>query len=341
MSLSKYNIAVVGATGAVGEVILEVLADRLFPVDSIYPLASADSSKDFVMFNGSRKAVLNLENFDFSKVSYAFFVAGAEVARLYAPLAVKCGCVVIDNSSQYRGDPEVPLIIPEVNADVLAEDLPKGIIANPNCSTIQMLVALNPIYEEVGIKRIDVATYQSVSGAGNAAINELAAQTAALLSGQEASVEVLPQQIAFNVLPQIGELDDNGFSQEEMKMCSETEKIWQDKTITVNPTAVRVPVFYGHSEAIHIQTEQSITVDEAKSLLRDAMGVTYVEDGEYPTAITHAASQDAVFVGRVRQNFGCDHGLNLWVVADNVKKGAALNAVQIIELLIKRSQYLN
>ena len=341
MSLNKYNVAVVGATGAVGEALLEILAEREFPVETLYPLASAQSQVDFVMFNNKRTAVLNLDSFDFSKVDYAFFVATNEVSQLYAQIAAEKGCMIIDNSSWFRMDADVPLVIPEINADVLAKPLTKNIVANPNCSTIQMLVALNAIHDAVTIRRIDVATYQSVSGAGNKAIQELATQTAALLSGQEAGVEALPQQIAFNTLPHIGEIQEDGFTSEEIKMHDETRKIWQDNQIVVNATAVRVPVFYGHSEAIHIETENNITVEEATALLRNTVGVEFLEHGEYPTAITHAASNDNVFVGRLRKSLGRDNGLNLWVVADNVKKGAALNAVQIAELLVKRSQILH
>ena len=341
MSQTEYSVAIVGATGAVGEVLLEILAERQFPVKELYPLASAQSETDYVMFNNKRKAVLNLDSFDFAKADYAFFVATNDVSELYAPIATEKNCIVIDNSSRYRKDPDVPLVIPEVNAEVLAKPLTKNLIANPNCSTIQMLVALNAIHDAVTIRRIDVATYQSVSGAGNKAIQELASQTAALLSGQEAGVEILPQQIAFNILPHIGDLQDDGYTTEEMKMHDETRKIWQDNHIVVNATAVRVPVFYGHSEAIHIETENNITIDEATDLLRNTSGVEFLEQGEYPTAITHAASNDNVFVGRLRKSLGRDNGLNLWVVADNVKKGAALNAVQIAELLVKRSQVLH
>lgn len=341
MSLPKYNVAVVGATGAVGEVVLEVLAERQFPIDNLYPLASANSQSDYVLFDNARKAVIDIDSFDFSKAHYAFFVATNDVARLYAPQATEEGCIVIDNSSYFRGDPDVPLVIPEVNAEVLAQPLQKKLVSNPNCSTIQMLVALNPIHEAAGITRIDVATYQAVSGAGTKAINELAGQTAALLSGQEAVIDAMPQQIAFNILPQIGPILDDGYTEEEMKMWHETQKIWQNSLIKVNPTAARVPVFYGHSEANHIETEQPITVEEAEELLRDAPGVIYIEKGDYPTAITHAASTDGVYVGRLRKNLGCDHGLNMWVVADGVRKGAALNAVQIAELLIKREKYLH
>ena len=340
MSLKKYNIAVVGATGAVGEAFLDVLANRQFPIDTIYAVASSRSADSTVMFSSQQLTVHDVDQFDFSQVDYAFFATDGAVSEVYAPRAAK-HCIVIDNSSFFRMDPAVPLVIPEVNPEVLAAAPEKNIIANPNCSTIQMLVALNPIYEAVGISRIDVTTYQAVSGAGNPAISELATQTASLLNGQDVKVEAIPQQIAFNVVPHIGDFEENGFTTEEMKMVMETHKIWNDPAVLVNPTAVRVPVFYGHSEAVHIETRGSMSMDDVMNALRDANGVVCVELGEYPTPITHAASQDGVFVGRIRQSLAFENGFNLWVVADNVKKGAALNAVQIAELLIKREQYLH
>lgn len=340
MTEKQYNVAIVGATGAVGEVLLNLLKEREFPVGTLHALASERSAGEQVLFGNKPITVMNVEEFDFNGVDYAFFSAGRAVSELHAPRAAEAGCVVIDNTSQFRYDKDVPLIVPEVNAGLLAQDLPRSIIANPNCSTIQMLVALNPIYEVAGIKRINVATYQAVSGAGNVAIEELARQTASLLNGQEAEVNCFPQQIAFNVIPQIDEFEDNGYTREEMKMVLETQKIFNDDQILVNPTAVRVPTFYGHGEAIHIETEHAIDVEEVKALLKTASGVTLLEEA-YPTPVSHAANQDDVFVGRLRKDISHDNGLNMWVVSDNVRKGAALNAIQIAELLVNKDRILH
>lgn len=331
----KYNIAVVGATGAVGEVFLELLAERHFPIAELYPLASERSEGETVMFNQKPYMVGNTAAFDFTKADIAFFSAGSTVSEVYAPMAAQAGCIVIDNTSFFRYQPNIPLVIPEVNPESIALYKETNIIANPNCSTIQMLVALKPIYDAVGIYRINVATYQSVSGAGTEAIEELARQTADLLNGIPAESSVFQKQIAFNVLPHIDEFEENGYTREEMKMIWETQKIFDDEHILVNPTAVRVPVFYGHSEAIHIETNTPISADEAKAILKKAPGVTVLEGNDYPTPITHAASQDDVFVGRIRNDLSHPNGLDLWVVADNVRKGAALNAIQIAELIIK------
>lgn len=333
-----YDIAVVGATGVVGEVMLEILAERQFPVGNIYALASERSMGSAVTFKDKALTVGNLADFDFSKVQIGLFSPGAEVSAKYAPIAAEAGCIVIDNTSQFRYDPEIPLVVPEVNPEKIADYRNRNIIANPNCSTIQMVVALKPIYDAVGIKRINVATYQSVSGTGKAAIDELAEQTAHLLGGQTVVSKVYRKQIAFNVFPHIDDFQDNGYTREEMKMVWETQKIFGDDSILVNPTAVRVPVFYGHSEAIHIETTEKISADQAKALLRQAPGIILMEDDDYPTPITEAATQDAVFVARVREDISHPLGLDLWVVADNVRKGAALNAIQIAELLI--SDYL-
>lgn len=339
MSDRKYNIALVGATGAVGEVFLEVLAEREFPIDTIFPLASEASVGETVMFKGKPLAVDDVANFDFSTVEYAFFTAGAKVSALYATKAADLGCVVIDNTSQFRYELDIPLVVPEVNPQALEGFRERNIIANPNCSTIQMVVALKPIYDAVGISRVNVATYQSVSGAGRAAISELAKQTADLLNGHETSAEVLPAQIAFNVIPQIDQFQESGYTREEMKMHWETQKIFHDPDIAVNATAVRVPVFYGHAEAIHLETVQPIAFEEVIECLKSAQGVELMTDNQYATPVTNAASKDKVFVGRVREDFTHPNGLNLWVVADNVRKGAALNAVQIAELLIQDSVY--
>ena len=340
MTEKQYNVAIIGATGAVGEVFLSLLKERDFPLGTLHAVASERSAGEHVLFGNKTITVEDVEAFDFAGVDYAFFSAGRAVSEQHAPRAAKAGCIVIDNTSQFRYDPDVPLIVPEVNAQLLADELPKGIIANPNCSTIQMVVALHPIYEAVGIKRVNVATYQAVSGAGNQAISELARQTADLLNGQSAQVECFSQQIAFNVIPQIDVFEDNGYTREEMKMVLETRKIFDDTAICVNPTAVRVPTFYGHCEAVHIETDQYISVEDAKSLLDGAPGIQLLSE-EYPTPVTHAANQDGVFVGRLRKDISHEHGLNMWVVSDNVRKGAALNAVQIAELMIRKDRVLH
>ena len=336
----EYDIAVVGATGAVGEVFLDVLAERDFPIKTLYAIGSADSLGKTVLFKGQSIAVDVIDDFDFSSVHYAFFTAGAKVSSLYVPKAVDAGCIVIDNTSQFRYEPDVPLVIPEVNASALAGFRERNIIANPNCSTIQMLVALKPIYDAVGITRINVATYQAVSGAGRAAIAELAKQTADLLNGSTVEVDALSHQIAFNMIPVIDSMQPNGYTREEMKMHWETQKILHDPNIVVNATAVRVPVFYGHGEALHIETAQPVSLEHVTELLASAPGVELVLDAtNAPTPVTDAAAQDAVFVGRLRLDHTHANGLNLWVVADNTRKGAALNAVQIAELLIQDSFY--
>jgi aspartate-semialdehyde dehydrogenase len=322
----------------VGEAMLSVLAERDFPVGKVYPLASSRSVGNTVEFNGRQVTVGDLAQFDFSNVQIGLFSAGASVSAEYAPKAAAAGCVVVDNTSEFRYDDEIPLVVPEVNAHAIAGYTRRGIIANPNCSTIQMVVALKPIYDAVGIERINVCTYQAVSGTGKEAIEELASQTAALLNGKPIRPEVYPKQIAFNVLPHIDVFQDNGYTKEEMKMVWETRKIMEDEDIQVNPTAVRVPVFYGHSEALHIETGRRITAADARELLSRAPGVTVLdrrEPGGYPTAVTEGAGTDAVFVGRIREDISHERGLDLWVVSDNVRKGAALNSVQIAEILVK------
>ena len=334
----KFNVAVVGATGAVGESMLAILEERRFPVDKVFAVASARSAGTRVPFAGSHLAVQELDTFDFSGVQVGLFSPGASVSKIHAPRAAAAGCVVIDNTSQFRYDDDIPLVVPEVNPGAIAQYRNRGIIANPNCSTIQMLVALKPIYDAVGIERINVCTYQAVSGTGKEAIEELATQTAALLNAKPIEASVYPKQIAFNCLPQIDVFQDNGYTKEEMKMVWETRKIMGDDTIQVNPTTVRVPVFYGHSEAVHIETRDKITAEQARELLARAPGVRVIDerrDGGYPTAVTEAAHADPVFVGRIREDISHPRGLNLWVVADNVRKGAALNSVQIAEVLVK------
>lgn len=333
-----FDVAVVGATGAVGEVMLEILAERNFPVGQVYALASERSAGKRIGFKGKQLVVQNLADFDFSKTQIGLFSAGASISVDYAPKAAAAGCVVIDNTSQFRYDDDIPLVIPEVNAHKIADYTVRGIIANPNCSTIQMLVALKPIYDAVGIERINVCTYQAVSGTGKEAIAELARQTADLLNLKPVECEVYPKQIAFNVLPHIDVFMDNGYTKEEMKMIWETHKIMGDATIQVNPTAVRVPVFFGHSEALHIETRDKLGVERCRELLAAAPGVVVLDeraDGGYPTAVSEAAGHDPVYVGRIREDVSHARGLDLWVVADNVRKGAALNSIQIAEILAK------
>ncbi|HAT7071567.1 TPA: aspartate-semialdehyde dehydrogenase [Legionella pneumophila] len=337
--MSRYlNVAIVGATGAVGETFLTVLEERNFPIKSLYPLASSRSVGKTVTFRDQELDILDLAEFDFSKVDLALFSAGGAVSKEYAPKAVAAGCVVVDNTSCFRYEDDIPLVVPEVNPHRIADYTKRGIIANPNCSTIQMVVALKPIYDAVGISRINVATYQSVSGTGKKAISELVAQVGDLLNGRPANVQVYPQQIAFNALPHIDQFEDNGYTREEMKMVWETRKIMEDDSIMVNPTAVRVPVIYGHSEAVHLELKKPLTADDARALLAKAPGVTVVDNlskASYPTAIKNAVGHDDVFVGRIRQDISHPCGLNLWIVADNIRKGAATNAVQIAEILQK------
>ena len=332
-----YDVAVVGATGAVGEAMISILEERDFPVGNLYPLASSRSAGKTIMFRGSAVTVTDLAEFDFSRAQIGLFSAGGSISEKYAPIAAEAGCVVVDNTSHFRRDEDIPLIVPEVNIEALAGYTSRGIIANPNCSTIQMLVALKPIYDAVGIERINVCTYQAVSGTGKEAIEELAGQTARLLNGQEVKCEVYPKQIAFNVLPHIDTFQENGYTREEMKMVWETQKIFGDHSIQVNPTCVRVPVFFGHSEAVHIETVDKISADQARELLASAPGVQVMDeraDGGYPTAVGDSAGTDPVFVGRIREDISHPRGLDMWIVSDNVRKGAALNSVQIAESLI-------
>jgi aspartate-semialdehyde dehydrogenase len=332
-----YDVAVVGATGAVGETIISILEERNFPVRNLYPLASARSAGKRIMFKGKSIRIENLADFDFSKVQIGLFSAGGSISEEFAPIAAAAGCVVIDNTSHFRYDDDIPLVVPEVNPGALDDYANRNIIANPNCSTIQMLVALKPIHDAVGIERINVATYQAVSGTGKEAIEELAGQTAKLLSGQEVEVEVYPKQIAFNVLPQIDVFMENGYTKEEMKMVWETKKILGED-IEVNPTCVRVPVFYGHSEAVHIETREKISAEQVRELMANAPGVELMDervDGGYPTAVSESAGKDSTYVGRIREDISHPRGIDMWVVSDNVRKGAALNSVQIAEMLIE------
>ena len=334
------NVAIVAAaTGAVGEAFLTVLKERNFPIKTLYPLASSRSVGKTVSFKNQQLEVLDLAEFDFSKVDIALFSAGGSVSKEYAPKAVAAGCVVIDNTSCFRYDDDIPLVVPEVNPHKIAEYTKRGIIANPNCSTIQMVVALKPLYDVAGITRINVATYQSVSGTGKKAISELIAQMGDLLNGRPAKVDVYPQQIAFNAIPHIDQFEDNGYTREEMKMVWETRKIMEDDSIMVNPTAVRVPVIYGHSEAIHVELKKPMTAAQARTILAAAPGVKVVDNiakASYPTVIKNAVGHDEVFIGRIREDISHPCGLNLWVVADNIRKGAATNAVQIAEILQRK-----
>ena len=334
----KFDVAVVGATGAVGETILSILEQRNFPINNLYPLASANSAGKKVFCQGKSWTVEDLDKFDFSKAQIGLFSAGGSISEKYAPIAAEAGCVVVDNTAHFRRDEDIPLVVPEVNAHAIAGYTQRNIIANPNCSTIQMLVALKPIYDAVGIERINVATYQAVSGSGKEAISELTDQTAKLLNGKEAEVEVYPKQIAFNVIPHIDVFQDNGYTKEEMKMVWETKKIFEDEAILVNPTAVRVPVLYGHSEAVSIETKEKISAEKAREILENAPGVTVMdqrENGGYATPFEEATNNDDTFVSRIREDISHERGLNLWVVSDNIRKGAALNTIQIAEILIK------
>jgi len=334
----KVNVAVVGATGAVGETMLSILEQRDFPVNEIHAVASSRSAGSRITFCGRELVVEDLEQFDFHGIDIGLFSPGASVSKIYAPRAAEADCIVIDNTSQFRYDTDIPLVVPEVNAGDIALYKNRHIIANPNCSTIQMVVALKPIQDAVGIERINVATYQAVSGTGKEAIEELHQQSVDILNGRPITPSVYPRQIAFNALPHIDVFQDNGYTKEEMKMIWETRKIMGDESIQVNPTCVRVPVFYGHSEAVHIETRKKIGVKEVHRLLRAAPGVVLVDerkDGGYPTAVSEAAGSDGVYVGRVREDISHPRGVNMWVVSDNVRKGAALNSVQIAEILVK------
>ena len=333
-----YRVAVVGATGAVGQQMVACLEERHFPVSRLVPLASERSLGKTVTFLGKEIAVEVLNEDSFDGVEIALFSAGGSISKEYGPIAARAGAVVVDNSSAWRMDPEVPLVVPEVNPQDIGQYTKRGIIANPNCSTIQMVVALKPIHDAARIKRIVVSTYQAVSGTGLKAIDELLTQTRALLGSQEIQKKVYPHQIAFNCLPHIDVFLDNGYTKEEMKMLNETRKIMEDPTIRVTATTVRVPVIYSHSESVNIETEKKITPEEVRELLSQAPGVKVVDNpalNEYPLAI-HAAGRDETFVGRIREDESIPNGINLWVVSDNVRKGAALNAVQIAEILIEK-----
>jgi len=334
---THYNVAVAGATGAVGGAMLETLERRQFPINELRLLASSRSVGKKLTFRGQEIAVQEMTTDSFTGIDVALFSAGGDRSLTFAPAAAAAGAVVVDNSSAFRMDPEIPLVVPEVNPHAIAQYTKRGIIANPNCSTIQMLVALKPIHDAVGIKRIVVSTYQAVSGTGAKAIRELKQQVTDWAAGKPLTHSVYPHQIAFNCLPQIDSFLDNGYTKEEMKMVNETVKIFEDPTVAVTATAVRVPVFYGHSEAVNIETRKKITAAEVKALLAKAPGVKLVDEpgkSVYPLA-TDCAGQFETLVGRIREDETIENGINLWVVADNILKGAALNAVQIAEILIQ------
>ncbi len=334
----KIDVAVVGATGLVGETMLEILKERRFPVGKVHALASERSLGKTVAYGARQLDVQDLAAFDFAQVRIALFSAGASVSADYAPKAAAAGAIVVDNTSKFRNDDDIPLVVPEVNPEAIAGYTSRGIIANPNCSTIQMVVALKPIYDAAGIERINVATYQAVSGAGRSALEELVRQTTTLLNGRPLEIKGDAKQIAFNAVPHIDTFQENGYTREEMKMVWETRKILGDDNIQVNATAVRIPAFYGHSEAINIETRDKISAAEVRELLGSAPGVEVLDgraNGEYPTAVTESSGHDPVYVGRIRDDISHPRGISLWVVADNIRKGAALNSVQIAEILAK------
>lgn len=336
--MKKYNVAVVGATGAVGEIMLDILKQRKFPVEKVYALASSRSVGKKVKFGNEELEVQDLALFDFTKTQIGLFSPGAKISKEYAPKAAQQGCVVVDNTSQFRYDDDVPLVVPEVNPHQIVNYKSRGIIANPNCSTIQMVVALKPLHDAVGIERVNVATYQAVSGTGKEAIDELEIQTKNIINGEPVNSHVYPKQIAFNALPHIDVFLDNGYTKEEMKMVWETQKIMEDESILVNPTTVRIPVKYAHSEAVHLELKRPLSSSEAREILSTAPGVKVIDerkDGGYPTAVTEGEGNDSVYVGRIRRDISHPRGLDMWVVSDNLRKGAALNSIQIAEILIK------
>lgn len=337
MKKDSYNVAIVGATGAVGEQLREVLEERQFPVAELRLLASERSAGQFLPFQNKQIRVDILKEDSFNGIDIGLFSAGGKVSAKFAPLATAAGVVVVDNTSHFRMEPDVPLVVPEVNAKEIARYKARGIVANPNCSTIQMVVALKPIHDAARIKRIVVSTYQSVSGAGRMAMEELSQQVGALFNGREIKKEKFPHQIAFNCIPHIDVFLEDGYTKEEWKMIHETRKILNEPELAVTATSVRVPVFCSHSESVNVETEKKLTAAQAKALLRDAPGVLLAdvpEENVYPLAID-AVGKDATYVGRVREDHSVANGLNMWVVADNLRKGAALNAVQIAEILIR------
>ena len=336
--MKSFNVAVVGATGAVGNEMIEILEQRKFPVRDLKLLASERSAGLSLGFKGHDVKVEVLKEDSFKGVEIGLFSPGGAVSRKFAPIAARSGCVVIDNTSAFRMEPDIPLVVPEVNAHAVKDYKRRGIIANPNCSTIQMVVALKPLHDAARIKRVVVSTYQAVSGTGKKAIAELEGQVTAIYGNREIVHKVYPHQIAFNCLPHIDVFLENGYTKEEMKMVNETKKIMEDDSIQVTATTVRVPVFYGHSESVNIEFERDLSPDEARSILSKAPGVVVADDpgkAVYPLAI-YAAGRDETFVGRIRRDESVAHGLNMWIVSDNIRKGAALNAVQIAEVLAEK-----
>ncbi len=331
-----YRVAIIGATGLVGSTLLSILEERRFPIDKLYVAASARSSGELCEFNGESFEVQDVEKFNFAQVDLSFFCTGNDISAHYVPKAVDFDNVVIDKSSHFRYQENVPLVVPEVNVDSLVAYKKSKIIANPNCTTIPITMALKPIYDAVGISRVNIATYQAVSGAGKNGVQELADETVQLLNGHTIKPKTFPQQIAFNLIPHIDDFQENGYTREEMKLVWEIQKILKDPNLAINPTTVRVPVFYGHAAALHIETQQKINATQAIELLSQFPGIKVIQGKfPYPTPVKDAAGQDKVFVGRVREDISCAQGLNLWVVADNLRKGAALNAVQLAEKLIE------
>jgi aspartate-semialdehyde dehydrogenase len=336
--MKKYNVAVVGATGAVGNEMVATLEQRKFPVNKLTLLASARSIGKTLTYKGEEVPIDELKEDSFKGIDIGLFSPGGAISTKFAPIAASSGCVVIDNTSAFRMEPDIPLVVPEVNEHAIARYKKRGIIANPNCSTIQMVVVLKPLHDAAKIKRVVVSTYQAVSGTGKKAIYELEQQILSIYNNQPIENKVYPWQIAFNILPHIDSFLENGYTKEEMKMVNETTKIMEDDSIKVTATTVRVPVFYGHSESVNIEFEKDLSPDKARKLLKKAPGVKVVDDpakNKYPLAI-HAAGKDDTFVGRIRRDESVPYGLNLWVVADNIRKGAALNAVQIAEVLIQK-----
>lgn len=334
--MRTYSIAIVGATGLVGTTLLSLLEARPFPIKHLHLVASQQSAGKSLQFKNQTYQIEDLATFDFTQADIAFFCVGNALSAEYAPIAARAGCIVIDKSNCFRIDPDVPLLIPEVNLNAFADFKKKNIIASPNCNTIPIAVGLKPIYDAVGIKRINVSTYQSVSGTGKEAVSELMEQTRQLLANQEIQPKVYSQQIAFNVLPHIDDFHANGYTLEEMKIVNEMQKIYGDSNLAINPTAVRVPVFCGHAASVHLETRDDISIERALKLLQDAPGIKLIT-GEFPyaTPVHDAAGKDEVYVGRVRKDISHEKGLNLWIVSDNLRKGAALNAIQIAEQLIK------
>ncbi len=328
--MKKFNVAVVGATGMVGESMISILEERAFPVEQLTPIASKRSLGQKVHFQSKDLEIIDLDNFDFKGIDFAFFSAGASVSRDFAPLAAKAGAVVIDNTSEFRYDDEIPLVVPEVNPSALSGYKVKNIVANPNCSTIQLIIALAPIHNHTAIKKINIATYQSISGAGRRAIELLEKQ----LSDNNTSSKDSDEVFAHNVIPQIGEFQDNGYTLEEMKLVWETKKILGSNDIEVNATAVRVPVRVGHSEAVTFETESEISISLVNELLDACPHIEVMNGGEYPTPIKDGQGTDKVYVGRIRKDLSTQNSINLWIVADNIRKGAALNSIQIAETII-------